>query len=183
MRRIAALTILLPASTLLLVHCSAPAAASGPPSLSANRVEADASLAGTDTPAATRAEDQVRAADAAEVQAFLANDSASLARLWSDDFVVTNPFNQFLTKAQVLALVNNGVLAFSAYERLPQYVRIYGDVAIVAGSETVVWAGHIPLAGQTSHLRYTAAWARHGNTWQEIARHASIIAPGAPAGP
>ena len=99
-----------------------------------------------------------------------------MAQLWSDEFVVTNPFNQFLNKQQVLALVNSGTLAFSAYQRDIAYAHAYGRVVIVAGSETVVWAGKSPLAGQTSLLRYTAVWARHGDTWQEVARHASMVA-------
>jgi ketosteroid isomerase-like protein len=134
-------------------------------------------------PIDARAEGAVRQADAAEVQAFLSNDPATLARLWADDFVVTNPFNQFVTKPQVLALVTSGILAFSSYERHIEYMHAYGRVMIVAGSETVVWAGRIPLAGQTSHLRYTSVWARHGNEWQEVARHATLILSGAPGGP
>jgi len=126
---------------------------------------------------------EVSELDAAEVKAFLAVDVTTLARLWSDDFVVTNPFNQFVTKQQVLGLVTSGVLAFKSYERHLEYAKAWGDVVIVAGSETVVWAGKIPLAGQVSLLRYTAVWARHGNTWQEVARHANIVLPTVPSGP
>jgi hypothetical protein len=43
------------------------------------------------------------------------------------------------------------------------------------GAETVVWAGKMPMAGKTSHLRFTAIWMRKGAGWQEVARHANII--------
>lgn len=132
---------------------------------------------------AARAEAAVARADSAEVQAFLANDPTTLSRLWSDDFVVRNPFNQFVTKPQVVNLVTSGILAFSAYERHIEYTKAYGDLVVIAGSETVVWAGKMPLAGQTTQLKYTAVWARQGNEWREIARHANIVPPGGPAGP
>jgi ketosteroid isomerase-like protein len=141
--------------------------------------DADISPTGADA----KAEAEVRQRDAAEVEAFLADDVAALAGLWSDTFVVTNPFNQFVNKQQVLSLVTSGTLAFTSYLRHIEYVHVYQDIVIVAGSETVVWAGRIPLAGQTSNLRYTAVWARHGNEWQEVARHANLVLPGVPAGP
>lgn len=132
---------------------------------------------------AARAAAEVAHADSAEVQAFLANDPTTLARLWSDDFVVRNPFNQFVTKQQVMTLVTSGTLAFASYERHIEYTKAYGDLVVVAGSETVVWAGRMPLAGQTTQLKYTAVWARQGNEWREIARHANIVPPGGPAAP
>jgi len=58
-----------------------------------------------------RAEAEIRRLSAEEVQAFLQRDPGLLARLWSDDFVVTNPLNQLVTKAQVLEMVKSGVAA------------------------------------------------------------------------
>jgi hypothetical protein len=97
--------------------------------------------------------------------------------LWSDDLVVTNPLNQFVNKQHVLDMVSTATLAFSSYDRQIEYLHFYGDIAIVAGGETVVWAGKMPLAGKTSHLRYTAVWRRQNGTWQEVVRHANIIPP------
>ena len=63
------------------------------------------------------AEEAVRTLNAKEVQAFLQNDPKTMALLWSDDFVVTNPLNTFLNKQQVLRLVESGVLVITSYER------------------------------------------------------------------
>jgi hypothetical protein len=121
------------------------------------------------------AEAEIRAANTAEVQDFLTADSKALGGLWADSFVVTNPLNLFVTKAQVLSMVDSGVLRFNDYERTVEYVRTYGDIAVVAGKETVVWSGKMPLAGKTSRLRFTAVWQRSAAGWQEIARHANIV--------
>jgi len=128
-------------------------------------------------------EEEIQRLNAQEVQALLQNDAKILGALWSDDFVVTNPLNQFVNKPHVINLVTSGTLAFSSYDRKTEYVRFYGDIAILAGSETVVWAGKMPLAGKTSHLRFTAVWRKQSGAWQEVARHANIIPPQQPGQP
>jgi uncharacterized protein (TIGR02246 family) len=121
------------------------------------------------------ADEQVRRLNAEEVEAFLHKDPKAMALLWSDDFVVTNPLNKFVNKKQVLGMVESGVLVVTAYDRQIEYVRVYGDTVIVAGSETVVWAGKMPNAGKTEHLRFTGIWMKQVGRWQEVARHANIM--------
>ena len=120
-------------------------------------------------------EADVRAASAAEVEAFLHRDAAAMARLWSDDFVVTNPLNQFVTKEQVLKMVSSGVLVITAFTREIEYAKVYGDTVVLAGLETVTWGGKMPNAGRTERLRITAVWMKQQGRWQQIARHANII--------
>lgn len=120
-------------------------------------------------------EDEIRRLNSEEVQAFVHNDPKEMARLWSDDFVVTNPLNKFVTKKQVLGMVISGFLVITSYDRQTEYVRFYGDTAIVAGSEKVVWGGKMPNAGKTERLRFTAVWMKQQGRWQEVARHANIV--------
>ena len=127
------------------------------------------------TPQDARAEAEVRQLSADEVQAFLRRDAAVMARLWSDDFVVTNPLNQFVTKRQVLEMVQSGVLVITSFDRQIEYVKVYDDTVILAGRETVVWGGKMPNAGQTEQLRITAVWMNQGGRWQQAARHANIV--------
>ena len=127
------------------------------------------------TPQDARAEAEVRQLSADEVQAFLRRDAALLVRLWSDDFVVTNPLNQFVTKRQVLEMVESGVLVVTSFDRQIEYVKVYGDTVILAGRETVVWGGKMPNAGRTEQLRITAVWMNQEGRWQQVARHANIV--------
>ena len=126
-------------------------------------------------------EEEIRGLNTEEVDAFLHKDPQAMARLWSDDFVVTNPLNKFVTKQQVLGMVESGFLVIVSFDREIEYLRVYGDIVIVAGSETVVWGGKMPNAGKTEHLRFTAVWMKQAGRWQEIARHANIIPPQQPA--
>jgi ketosteroid isomerase-like protein len=124
-----------------------------------------------------RTEEEIRRLNAQEVEALLHNDVKTLGRLWSDDFVVTNPFNKFVSKQQVLGMIASGNLAISSLDRQIEYVHVYQDTVIVAGSETAIWGGKMPNAGQTSHLRITSIWMKQGGRWQQVARHANIIVP------
>ena len=127
------------------------------------------------TSADSQAEQQVRQASDEEVEAFLHNDAKTMARLWSDDLVVTNPLNKFVTKQQVLGMVQSGFLVITSYERRTEYAHVYGDIVILAGSETVVWGGKMPNAGKTEQLRFTAIWMKQQGRFQEVARHANIV--------
>jgi hypothetical protein len=98
-----------------------------------------------------------------------------MARLWSDDMVVTNPLNKFVTKKQVLGMMESGFLVITSYDLQIEYVHTYGDTTIVAGSETVVWGGKMPNAGKTEHLRFTGIWIKQNGRWQQSARHANIV--------
>jgi hypothetical protein len=120
-------------------------------------------------------QEEIKRLNTVEVEGLMRNDVKALGALWSDDFVVTNPLNQFVNKQQVLGLIKSGVLAFTSYDRKVEYVRIYEGTAVVAGSEIVVWAGKMPNAGKTSHLRFTAIWMKQAGRWQEVARHANIF--------
>ncbi len=124
-----------------------------------------------------RAEEEVRRLNVEENQAFLHKDPKTLARLWSDDLVVTNPLNKFVSKQQVLGMVESGFLVITSFDRQIEYIRVYGDTVIVAGSETVVWGGRMPNAGKTEHLRFTGIWMKQCGRWQEVSRHANIVPP------
>ena len=127
------------------------------------------------TSSANPAEEEVRRLNKAEVDAFVHQDPKAMAQLWSDDLVVTNPLNKFVTKQQVLGMMESGFLVITSYDRQIEYLHDYGDTVIVAGRETVVWGGKMPNAGKTEHLRFTAVWMRQQGRWQEVARHANIV--------
>jgi len=127
------------------------------------------------TEANEQAQEQVRLLNVEETEAFLHRDPKAMERLWSDDLVVTNPLNKFVNKQQVLGMVQSGFLVITSYDRKIEYIRVYGDVVIVAGSETVTWGGKMPNAGKAEHLRFTGIWMKQGGRWQEVARHANIV--------
>lgn len=133
-------------------------------------------LSSTATAAAEGIDPGLRAANDAEVRAFLAADAKALSALWADTFVVNNPLRKFVTGPQVIAMVTSGALRFATFTRSIDYAHAYGDITILAGTERCGWAGKFPLAGQTSVVRFTSVWRRARNgKWLEVARHADIL--------
>ena len=123
----------------------------------------------------------IRKLFADERVAMLHGDTQALEQQFSDDFVVTNPFNKFLTKRDVINGVASGMIAMQSFERTIEYLKIYGDIAVVAGAESGVWGGKMPVAGKPIHIRFTGVVRKVNGHWVEIARHASIVMPPPPA--
>jgi ketosteroid isomerase-like protein len=128
-------------------------------------------------------EEMIRSLHSQEVEALMHKDINALRQIMSDDFVVTNPFNQFLNKQQVLDRVDAESIAFSSYDRKLEYIKLYGDTAVAAGTESIVPDKKMPGAGRTMNLRFTTMWVKQGGRWQEVARQASIVRPPQPQAP
>src|SRR5580692_3662543 len=72
------------------------------------------------------AAEEIRRLNTEEVEAFIKNDPKAMQRLWSDEFVVTNPLNEFVNKQQVLGMVKSGFLQIISFDRQTEYLRVYG---------------------------------------------------------
>jgi hypothetical protein len=114
---------------------------------------------------------QIRKLDAAHADAVLRGDLAAMDTLWTEDFIVNNPFNE-IDKAD---RIRSGVVSYSSFLREIEAVRVYENTAIVMGKETVVPKGKSPDAGKTIHRRYTNIWMMREGKWRLVARHASVI--------
>jgi ketosteroid isomerase-like protein len=125
----------------------------------------------------------VRSADDQERIAALKRDTAALARLWSNEFVVNAPNNRVANgKSAVLdAFVRSGIINFASFERQVEFIRVDGDFAFIMGLETLVPLSDAPSAGlragQPTQRRFTNIWKREAGTWRLYARHANVIPP------
>ena len=116
-------------------------------------------------------EQEIRKLDAAHADAVLRGDHAALDKLWTEDFMVNNPFNE-IDKAD---RIRTGAVSDSSFVREPELVLIHGETVIVMGRETVVPKGNSPAAGQTINRRYTNIWMKRAGKWRLVARHANVI--------
>lgn len=114
-------------------------------------------------------EKQIRQLDADVCRAVLEGDVAALDRLWSDDYVVSNPLHHIFAKPQVLGAIEDGRIHHATYERQIDYLRVDGDTAVVMGGETVV--DH----GSSIARRYTEVWLKRDDQWRQIARHTHVV--------
>ena len=116
-------------------------------------------------------EKEVRKLDSLHAAAVLSGDLKEMDKYWTEDFMVTNPFNE-IDKAD---RIRNGTVTYSSFQRICEAVRIHENVAILMGKEIVVPKGKSPDSGKTINRRYTNIWMYLNGQWKLVARHASVI--------
>ena len=89
---------------------------------------------------------------------------ASLDTMLADDFIVNSPQNRIIEKAELLGMIGRGILAISTFEQKIDAVRRFGDIAVVMGVDSVVYAPPAPAAGQTHRRRFTDLWQLRDTT-------------------
>ncbi len=116
-------------------------------------------------------------------EALVRHDAATLSRILADEYVLTTPFGQVVTKAQLvesLQIPREDSFVLKAIEQEDFSARLYGDTAVVysrmklkgtaAGKEVV------------SPFRHTDVFVKKDGRWRCVARQATLIAdPVAPA--
>ncbi len=116
-------------------------------------------------------EQEIRKLDLVHADAILRGDLAALDKLWTEDFMVNNPFNE-IDKAD---RIRTGAVTYASFVREPESIRVHGNTVIVMGRETAVPKGTSPDAGRTIKRRYTNIWMKRQGKWRLVARHASVI--------
>jgi len=114
-----------------------------------------------------------------ERQLILRQDSVALQTFYPDDFVVTNPFNQFIDKKKVIERVKANIIKYSSFERIFDYFKVHENTVFIIGREKVVATQDAARtdAGQTTHRRFTEVWMKRGKDWVKVLRHANHYTP------
>ena len=93
-----------------------------------------------------------------------------------DDVTVNHPTNRIVKeKKELLNLIQQGTIRYTAFKRFPQTFLFFKDMVIVMGSETVVPAKSAPNAGKRIDRRYTNIWMLKNDKWKLCARHANNV--------
>ncbi len=116
-------------------------------------------------------EKEVRKLDSLHAAAVLSGDLKEMDKYWTEDFMVTNPFNE-IDRAD---RIRSGAVTYASFQRIAEAVKVYENTAIVMGREIVVPKGKSPDAGKTINRRYTNIWMKQQAQWRLVARHASVI--------
>lgn len=114
-----------------------------------------------------------------EHEIVLRQDTVAINKFYPDDFVVTNPSNQFIDKAKVLERVKANIIKYSDYNRIFDYFKVYGNTVLVVGSEVVTAPPDASRsdAGQTIHRRFSEVWVKRDKEWMKVLRHANNYTP------
>jgi hypothetical protein len=121
--------------------------------------------------------EQIRKLDLAHGEAIFKGDKIMLQELLPDDHTVNHPTNRIVReKAELLKLIDQGVVRYTRFERRPEKFLFYKDLVVVMGDETVVPAPGAPNAGKVLRRRYTNGWMRQDGKWRLAFRHANNVA-------
>jgi ketosteroid isomerase-like protein len=116
-------------------------------------------------------EQEVKKLDLEHADAVLRGDQEAMNKYWTEDFIVTNPFNEIDQADRI----KKGIVTYSSFIRESEVIKVHGNTVIVMGKEIVVPKGSSPDAGKTINRRYTNIWMQRDGKWRLIARHANVI--------
>ena len=116
-------------------------------------------------------EQEVNKLDLLHADAVLRGDQEAMNKYWTEDFIVTNPFNEIDQADRI----KKGIVTYSSFIRESEVIKVHENTVIVMGKEIVVPKGSSPDAGKTINRRYTNIWMKREGTWRLIARHANVI--------
>ncbi len=124
----------------------------------------------------TALESVIRNLEQMESKAALEKDTATLRKLWADDYTVNAPVNRVVTGGKntldrpVITQADN-----VSFTREVEHVMQKDDFVITMGNEIVVPKGSVSKPGAPVKRRYTNIWMKSGETWKLVARHANVI--------
>jgi ketosteroid isomerase-like protein len=101
-------------------------------------------------------------------------DTTSLLELWSEDYVVNNPYGNIVTPNDIISLMKSGH-RFPAVERLIEKITFNQNIAIVMGKELQQPANMTTNHEEWIPRRFTNVWIKAENGWQLAARQSSVV--------
>jgi ketosteroid isomerase-like protein len=101
-------------------------------------------------------------------------DTTTLLGLWSENYVVNNPYGNIVTPEDIVALMKSGHV-FPAVERIIETITFNRDIAIVMGKELQQPANMTPDHKEWIPRRFTNVWIKTTDGWKLAARQSSVI--------
>jgi ketosteroid isomerase-like protein len=106
-------------------------------------------------------------------EAITRRDGAALDRLIADDFILTNPFGQVMTKKEAIDAVTSSGYELDSLVNEEIRVRVFGDVAVATALGTAKGShdGH-EVVGR---FRYLRVWVKREGCWRAVAAQSTNI--------
>jgi ketosteroid isomerase-like protein len=127
--------------------------------------------ASAQSPAA--ADQEILKLERAYDDAFLKKDRAAMERLLADDFVYVHSNGTMTNRTQEIEETISADVKWTASKLDDLKVRVYGDVAVVTGVQTLTGSAKGYVSGAR---RFTNVWVRRNGRWQTVGGQ-STLAP------
>jgi len=131
-------------------------------------------MSGLETALMSNIEQEFRDLDRGWVAAYLQGDAELFDRIWIEGFIFTFPFGQCANKAQEVANIKCGDLAFESLSTDNMNVRLYGKTAVMTGRLMI--NGRNKDQDISGQYNYTNVLGMKRGAWQIVASHTVHIA-------
>jgi hypothetical protein len=100
-------------------------------------------------------------------QALVSADVGEMERIYAEDYVQSDESGRLFTRADLIRNLASGKIRFLSMKSTGRRVRVFGDFAVVHGSEE----DEIERAGENLSVKYVYmdAVVRRGGHWQIVA--------------
>jgi uncharacterized protein (TIGR02246 family) len=106
-------------------------------------------------------------------EAITRRDAEALDRLIADDFVVTNPFGQVMTKREAVAALTAPDSELVSVINDQIAVRVFGDVGVATAVGTAT--GRHQGQDVRGRFRYLRVWVKRQGRWQAVAAQSTNL--------
>ena len=122
---------------------------------------------------ASSVEQQLMQMERDYAKAIVKKDTATLDKIFADDYILVGADGKSMTKAEGMAEVKSGSLATQSIELGPMKVRVFGDSAVVTGTDTEKSS----YEGKDTSGKYawTDVWVMRQGHWQAVASQATKV--------
>ncbi len=114
----------------------------------------------------------LKASRALEEASITKKDRGALERYYADEYVYTHSNGTVLNKAQEISSIMSPDQAWTAYKIDDAKARIYGNVAIATGLETLTGTSKAYASGAR---RFTEVFVRRNGRWQMVGGQTTLV--------
>jgi ketosteroid isomerase-like protein len=109
-------------------------------------------------------------------QAAVKRDGAALQRFYADEYIFTDENGVVSNKTQEILNLTNGIFRLTSYKFEDVKVRVYGDVAVVTGRNTIKGIWEDVKRDISGPYRFTDVFVKRNGRWQCVASQSSAVA-------
>lgn len=126
---------------------------------------------------ATKVEDEIKNLEQDWAQANIKSSATAVGQYEADDILLIAPGGRVMDKVQHKTDLGSGDLKFESMELSDMTVHVYGDTAVVVGTNNL--RGTYKGQDISGRYRFTDTWLNRNGKWQVIARASTVGGPDA----
>ena len=122
--------------------------------------------------ASPQEQEVLKASQALDEASIIKKDRATMERLYANDYSYTHSNGTVLNKTQEIEAIMSPDQAWTAHKTDDLKARIYGNVAVVTGRNTLTGSSKLYASGPR---RFTEVWFKRNGRWQMVGGQSTLV--------